>query len=287
MMDIQNAYATLNDAQERAWYDAHREQILRSGDEVVDREEDDIDLYQYMSNKCFEGFEGDSGFFGVYFGVFEKLAADERAAVERRREAGDLTEDENENEEEAAPVFGYHDTRWEYVDGFYKYWSDFECQRQMAWADEHDLQEAPDVGRRVKWEKENRKARREERKKASWHVRELVQFVKRRDPRVAAFLAEQKELKEKNKEGWELRKQEEREAQEAENAQFAAEQAERYKELEEGEDPFARLSEWMLELGFKQKEAQKYASALCEEGHETLQLLAGRVRMTSRGPSIG
>jgi len=221
-----------------------------------------------MSNQCFEGFEGEQGFFGIYFGVFEKLATDERAAVERRRELEDMTDDNEE--EEAAPVFGYHDTRWEYVDGFYRYWSDFESQRQMVWADVYDLQEAPDVGRRVKWEKENRKARREERKKASWHVRELVQFVKRRDPRVAAFLAEQKEVKSKAKGMWEQKKQSEREAQEEENANFAAEQTERYKELEEGEDPFTQLCEWMLGLGLKPKEAQKYASALVEEGHESL-----------------
>ena len=39
---------------ERAWYDSHREQILRGGlGEKL--EEDGIDLFQYFSSSCYSG----------------------------------------------------------------------------------------------------------------------------------------------------------------------------------------------------------------------------------------
>jgi len=102
---------------------------------------------------------------------------------------GDLSSDDEEKFD-AAPVLGYPDTRWEYVDGFYKYWDAFTSKKSFASADKHDLREAPDRKVMRNWEKENKRLRREARRWGSEHVRELVSFVKRRDPRVTARLAE-------------------------------------------------------------------------------------------------
>ena len=52
--EIQEAYATLSDDQERAWYDSHREQILRGkpkpgqrgADDDTEDEDDGEGLYQ-------------------------------------------------------------------------------------------------------------------------------------------------------------------------------------------------------------------------------------------------
>jgi hypothetical protein len=55
--------------QERAWYDNHREAILRGGlGEKV--EEDGIDLFQYFSTSCYSGFPF---FISSYTGAVKKL----------------------------------------------------------------------------------------------------------------------------------------------------------------------------------------------------------------------
>ena len=57
-------------------------------------------------------------------------------------------------------------------------------------------------------EAENNRLRREARKKASMHVRELVAFVKRRDPRVQAHLKVVEEEKERKAREYAQRKEE-------------------------------------------------------------------------------
>lgn len=48
--EITNAYTTLSDANERAWYDSHREQILRGGDGTsCDKEDEDCKIMR----RCF------------------------------------------------------------------------------------------------------------------------------------------------------------------------------------------------------------------------------------------
>ena len=50
--EIQCAYDVLSDKQERAFYDKHREAILKGGDEFVD---DSIDLMRYFNPGCHTG----------------------------------------------------------------------------------------------------------------------------------------------------------------------------------------------------------------------------------------
>jgi len=242
--EIQNAYETLSDPQERAWYDGHREQILRGGTGGTGEKQaeapptmtlqshawpasrewshslslslsplsslppllqDDIDLFEFMYAGCYNGYEGAKGFFGCYYKVFETLAKEEREAKARRQEMGDLSSDEEG--EHAAPVFGDHDTQWDYVDGFYKYWQSFSSKRSFYWADKFDLRTAPDRFVKRKAEAENNRLRREARKKASMHVRELVSFVRRRDPRVQEHMKAVEEEKQRKKDAYEERKE--------------------------------------------------------------------------------
>ena len=71
--EIQAAYAVVSDPQERAWYDAHRESILRGGSGVAGKagEEPDVDealdVWAYFSSSCYSGFGDDAdGFYAVY-----------------------------------------------------------------------------------------------------------------------------------------------------------------------------------------------------------------------------
>ncbi|XP_026549816.1 dnaJ homolog subfamily C member 21-like, partial [Notechis scutatus] len=55
---IQAAYDVLSDAQERAWYDNHREALLKGG---IDGgyQDDSLDLLQYFTVTCYSGYDDD------------------------------------------------------------------------------------------------------------------------------------------------------------------------------------------------------------------------------------
>ncbi|KOB67910.1 DnaJ subfamily C member 21-like protein [Operophtera brumata] len=142
---VQNAYEVLSDPQERAWYDNHREQLLRGAGSSYN--DDSLDVYQYFSPSCYKGFgEDPQSFYSVYAEVFSKLAAEET----------DFLDDPEEVEK--IPKFGNSTTIYE---------------------------EQNDNRRVIKlMEKENNKIRQKARKERNEEIRRLVSFVRRRDRRV-------------------------------------------------------------------------------------------------------
>ena len=63
---IQQAYEVLTDPQERAWYDKHREALLR-GLSDSDGDIQGINLLEYFTASCYKGYEDDpQGFYAVY-----------------------------------------------------------------------------------------------------------------------------------------------------------------------------------------------------------------------------
>lgn len=108
---IQAAYDVLSDPQERAWYDNHREALLKGG-VSGEYEDDSIDLLQYFTVTCYSGFGDDEkGFYTVYRNLFESIVKEE---MEHSKE-----EDEEEGQ---FPTFGdsqsdydtvkYHVRKW-------------------------------------------------------------------------------------------------------------------------------------------------------------------------------
>ena len=58
--EIQHAYNTLSNDNERAWYDQHRDAILAGGDGIGgddDDGEDEINLFAYFNTSCFSGYK--------------------------------------------------------------------------------------------------------------------------------------------------------------------------------------------------------------------------------------
>lgn len=92
--DISNAYEVLSDKHERAWYDSHREQILRSGDHHQaggtggftpgQKPDDEIDLFQYFTSGCFQGF-GDGPKVGALATAVTSVIANVLAYVHKWR----------------------------------------------------------------------------------------------------------------------------------------------------------------------------------------------------------
>ncbi|EPQ11682.1 DnaJ like protein subfamily C member 21 [Myotis brandtii] len=171
---IQAAYDVLSDPQERAWYDNHREALLKGG---LDGEyqDDSLDLLHFFTVTCYSGYGDDEkGFYAVYRNVFEMIAKEELESV--------LEEDA-----EDFPTFG--DSQSDYdtvVHPFYAYWQSFCTQKNFAWKEEYDTRQASNRWEKRAMEKENKKTRDKARKEKNELVRQLVAFIRKRDKRVQA-----------------------------------------------------------------------------------------------------
>uniref|UniRef100_A0A3Q4GNY8 DnaJ heat shock protein family (Hsp40) member C21 n=1 Tax=Neolamprologus brichardi TaxID=32507 RepID=A0A3Q4GNY8_NEOBR len=229
---IQAAYDVLSDPQERAWYDNHREALLKGG-LSGDYEDDSIDLLQYFTVTCYSGYGDDEkGFYTVYRNLFESIVKEEM----------EHSKVEDEEEEEEFPPFG--DSQSDYdtvVHVFYGYWQSFCTRKNFAWKEEYDTRQASNRWEKRAMEKENKKTREKARKERNDLVRQLVAFVRKRDRRVQAHrkLVEEQNA-EKIKKVEELRRQ-----QKLKRAKLAEE----YKE-----QSWAAMSE--LEKELQQIEAQ-------------------------------
>lgn len=229
---IQAAYEVLSDDQEKAWYDAHREQILGGAmdeDGMGDEEEEGMDeetfqRYRTGSQKPPPAPTGSSlpglttrqlmrfldaslcidirppaadetGFFGTFRRLFERLADEEKGAAPYAGEKGSAWE--------PLPSFGYAHTPYLHVRGeekpinqdqvrdFYTAWSSFMSRKGFGWKDGYRLHDAPDRRVRRAMEKENKRMREEARREYNDVVRSLVSFIRKRDPRVKAHMAAQ------------------------------------------------------------------------------------------------
>lgn len=168
---LQASWEVLRNPQERAWYDSHREQILRANnpnDEVQDSEE--INLFHYFAPNCYQGYEDtEDGFFRVYKGCFDMIGMAEKNACE--------------DDKFYYPEFGDRNTSFQVLKAFYQYWSNFVTVRTFSWKDKWNLAEAPSRDHRRAMEKENKKERETFRKEYIAEVKSLVDFVRRRDIR--------------------------------------------------------------------------------------------------------
>ncbi|XP_056587192.1 dnaJ homolog subfamily C member 21 [Triplophysa dalaica] len=173
---IQAAYDVLSDPQERAWYDNHRDALLKGG-VGGDYRDDSIDLLQYFTVTCYSGYGDDEqGFHTVYRNLFESIAKEE---IEHSKDV--------EDDEDDFPSFG--DSQSDYdtaVHLFYGFWQSFCTRKNFAWKEEYDTRQATNRWEKRAMEKENKKTRDKARKEHSELVRQLVAFVRKRDKRVQA-----------------------------------------------------------------------------------------------------
>jgi DnaJ family protein A protein 5 len=239
---VQSAWEVLSNEQERSWYDSHREQILRGGkggagggDASAPVDDDGVDISPLFNPACFDGFSDEPGsFFQVYAVAFDAIFECERSACEN----GDVDESSSSRVIDA-PCFGDSKASWSQVKQFYAHWTNFISVRSFSWVDKWNLTEGPNRLYRRAMAKENQKERDIARKEYVTEIRELVDFVKRRDPRWAAgrLRAKQEELQkaeeaQQAKERAEAARAEQRRAWQAEleqrEAEMAAARAEAY-----------------------------------------------------------
>ncbi|ENN72807.1 hypothetical protein HUJ04_013378 [Dendroctonus ponderosae] len=172
---VQQAYEVLSDRQERAWYDAHRDQILRGTDSEF--QDQSLDVFPYFTSSCFKGFGDDAqGFYTIYRTVFEAIAKEDLEFMDDKEEFSEI------------PGFGCADSDYEAVKLFYDYWMSYSTKKSYTWLDPYDVRDVKG-NRKVEKiaDKENKKVRTKARKERNEEVRKLAAFVRKRDKRVLAY----------------------------------------------------------------------------------------------------
>uniref|UniRef100_A0A1L8DU41 DnaJ homolog subfamily C member 21 n=1 Tax=Nyssomyia neivai TaxID=330878 RepID=A0A1L8DU41_9DIPT len=172
---VQQAYEVLSDSHERAWYDNHREQILRG--RQTDYEDNSLDVFQYFTVSCFRGYGDDpGGFYAVYGEIFEKLASEEIEFLD------------TEEEYDVIPKFGCSTADYEeVVHPFYAFWQSFCTKKSYAWLSPHNISDIRDRRILKAVERENKKVQQKARRERNEEIRNLVGFVRKRDKRVHAY----------------------------------------------------------------------------------------------------
>ncbi len=182
--EIQSAYEVLSDAQERAWYDSHRDVFLR-GSQPHQKTDDEFFYNIRMTTaddvlKLMMKYKGGldysnstTGFYGGLRELFGQLAKEEELAC--KWENTDPVE---------YPEFGQRDDDYNHVvKPFYSAWNGFVTRKSYSWKDHYRPSDAPDRRVRRLMEKENRNLREEAIREFNDAVRSLVAFVRKRDPR--------------------------------------------------------------------------------------------------------
>jgi DnaJ homolog subfamily A member 5 len=183
--EVQSAYEILSDPQERAWYDSHRDVLLR-GDQATGADgtefsynvrmttTDDVLKMMMKFSHRLEFNDAPSGFFGGLNDFFNQLAKEEDIACQWENEEG-----------REYPEFGHKDDGYEeVVRPFYAAWTGFATRKSYSWKDEYRLSDAPDRRVRRLMEKENKRIRDDAIQEYNEAVRSVIAFVRKRDPRV-------------------------------------------------------------------------------------------------------
>lgn len=181
---VQSAYEVLSDPQERAWYDSHKDVLLRGESGARDGSQDfsynvrmtttqEVLKLMLRFNGRLAYTDSPNGFYGGLRDFFQKLANEEDIACQWEGEPP-----------MEYPVFGHMEDDYDdVVRPFYAAWNGFATRKSYAWKDKYKLSDAPDRRIRRLMEKENKKIRDEAIREYNDAVRSLVAFVRKRDPR--------------------------------------------------------------------------------------------------------
>lgn len=195
---LQEAWKTLSDPTERAYYDRNRDLILSGGLEADEFYGVDtfVNLASYRSSSCYDQFDDSPrGFYTVYTSLFKTLAEEEVRAAKRRIDIKSYTDNElpmlqRRSAEESYPQFGPSDASDSAVSSFYSFWSHFQSVKEFMHENYYST-EGNSKYRRLA-EGENKKFREKARLQFSTRIRDMATYLKRRDPRVEAYQERQR-----------------------------------------------------------------------------------------------
>ncbi|KAJ3029198.1 UNVERIFIED_CONTAM: hypothetical protein HDU68_012785 [Siphonaria sp. JEL0065] len=198
---VQNAYQVLNDPHERAWYDSHRDSILRGQDPDTTSSTHTPTsstsisvnaLMKFFSPSAYTNFDdGDpKSFFRVYGSLFERLQIEELNAAE--------TDPDSIFQSDKTSVFEFQefvflgDSKEGYPRDFYNRFLTFSSTKSFRWYDKYRLSDAEDRAVRRAMDAQNQKFRLNARREFNETVRQLASHVQKRDPRYKRHLENEK-----------------------------------------------------------------------------------------------
>jgi curved DNA-binding protein CbpA len=250
---VQSAYETLSEPQERAWYDSHRDAILRGkgsdngGDGDTDGyaqggggggfsgsgfspPPDEFDVLAFFRSGTYRGFGPDArGFYSVFGDVFQRLSAQEARSAEGQG-----------REWCPPPPLGTANTAYAPgVQAFYAFWLNFATVKQYEWLDKYAPHDASGRRERRAMEDENKRLRRLGQREHNDAVRALAEFVQKRDPRHVEFVRAKEAADARRIADADARRKQEKEAR-----RLAAAEARRVAALTEPAEPDP---DWMVE----------------------------------------
>ncbi|KAJ1668239.1 hypothetical protein EV178_000584 [Coemansia sp. RSA 1646] len=224
--EIKEAYETLSDPQERAWYDNHREQILRGDDYMAAAADNDAygqaskssnvsyvsteSLMRFFSVSSFSAFDDSStGFYTVYRQLFDTLRNEELEIFDPDTE---YMVDQLQNlgfgdsfmvyDEDAAYAGGQSRSRKSKrsagtgttLRDFYNFWTTFSTRKSFGWFDRFRLSDAENRQIRRLMEKENKRLREKAKNEFVETVQKLAVWLRKRDPRYKRHIEAQKSI---------------------------------------------------------------------------------------------
>ena len=249
---VQEAYQTLSDEQERAWYDAHREHILRPPKQQQEQDDDDGEaLYAYCRSSAYKDFsDDDDGFYHTYAALFASIEQKEQLAHDNRSDS----DSHDDDDELTRPAFGSSSASPATVRAFYAYWAAFSTRRSFSGRDKWDLVDAPNRQYRRAMEAENKKERGKAKREYNECVRELVKWVRKRDKRVSDIERKDREEEKRKEDERKEKLRVDDESRRRDRAEHASREQERWAEQER--ERKAVYGEIDAETALQEKEAR-------------------------------
>ncbi|KAL5727330.1 hypothetical protein ACHQM5_000540 [Ranunculus cassubicifolius] len=171
------AYELLSDPDERAWYDSHPSEIHCPSSKAYRCPVSVPDLFPFFSTSVYSGF-GDKGkgFYKVYSDIFDRIYEQEVNYVSKLGL--------EEVSVRVSPLMGNLESPFTQVSMFYKYWLGFVTVMDFCWVKKFNVMAGMDRKNKRMMKQGNEKVRKKARREYIKMVRELAEFVKKRDKRI-------------------------------------------------------------------------------------------------------
>ena len=137
--ELQSTYETLMDPQERAWYDDHKNSILKGGSNEIfflnffikvdpDSKPEFVNLWTYFNSNAFSTYDekDEENFYSVYSEAFDTISLEEKDFETKGKSI------------KKPPSFGDSKTSYSEALKFYNYWSTFNSIKSCGWVKEEE-----------------------------------------------------------------------------------------------------------------------------------------------------
>ena len=160
-------------------------------------------------------------FYEVYRTLFDRLDKEE----EQEEDVG--------HDHEHPPTFGDAGTYIDDVLNFYRFWEVFSTKKEFTYVDKYNTSQGRNGRERRFIQTENKKERQQEKKKFNQTVRDILEFIRKRDPRYKAYISAKEEEKRIKKEAEAEKKRIAQEKHQKKLEEYREQMRKQYEEMDE------------------------------------------------------